>query len=323
MTGKNLLAAAALCSAFALSMSAQPPSPADDPDSASVEYIMLGDMLKIRQAIIDDNEYNRKKFEPENNIKFVTIHNTAEPYSAFQERTRVNLRTSSVTSFHFCVDENEAVQILPDYTHGWHAGDGRKDGNMHSIGIEIARSQCIGKDNDLYLRAEKNAAVLAAYLLKKYGLTADDLRMHYDWIGKHCPHRILDAGNWDSFKAEVADFMQIIPAPERVTVTMEVPENEGFGGINISWNSKNNSPIYNTMYGRDFDNSRDLIDDLKRQNIKQVTVSCWIMDYDAESLMEMLQEAGIEVEAFYIPQKGVPDWVRQNVVDKETPEDVQ
>lgn len=313
MTGRNLIAAVVLGGAMALAAQ-EPPEPADDPGAATVEYIVIGDFLKIRQAIIDDNEYNRQKYEPEAEIKYVTIHNTAEPYNAFQERTRVNLRTTSVTSFHFCVDENEAVQILPDYTHGWHAGDGRKDGNMHSIGIEIARSQCIGPDNDLYLRSERNAAALAAYLLKKYGLTPDDLRMHYDWIGKHCPHRILDAGSWEDFKATVAELMEVIPEPEKVSVSMVLPANEGFGGINISWNSKTNSPLYNTMYGKDFVDIATMIDDMKVNRVDKVTVSCWVMDYDANTLIKQLADSGIAVEAFYVPVKGVPDWVRENLI---------
>lgn len=306
--------------AGALSLAAQPPPPAEDPANDRVEYIMVGDLLKIRQAVIDDNEYNRTKYEPQSEIKYVTIHNTAEPYSAIEERTRVNLRTTSVTSFHFCVDEKEAVQILPDYTHGWHAGDGRRDGNMHSIGIEIARSQCIGKDSELYRQSERNAAVLAAYLLKKYGLSTDDLRMHYDWIGKHCPHRILDAGTWEEFKASVAEIMRNLPEPEKVTLDMEVPENEGFGGINISWNRETEAPRYNTMYGQDFDDIDTMIGDLKQRNVQSVTVSCWVMDYDAGNLIGKLGENGIAVSAFYIPQKGVPDWVRKNLIGNETME---
>lgn len=47
-------------------------------------------------------------------------------------------------SFHFAVDEREAVQILPLAIHGWHAGDGRGPGNTESIGVEICRSQCRG-----------------------------------------------------------------------------------------------------------------------------------------------------------------------------------
>ena len=83
MTGRNLLAAVILGGAVTLTAQ-EPPPPADDPGATAVEYIVIGDLLKIRQAVIDDNEYNRQKYEPENDIRYVTIHNTAEPYDAFR-----------------------------------------------------------------------------------------------------------------------------------------------------------------------------------------------------------------------------------------------
>ena len=38
------------------------------------------------------------------------------------------------------------------------------------------------------------------------------------------------------------------------------------------------------------------------------------MDYDAETIINQLAEAGIEVAAFYVPEKNVPDWVRKNLI---------
>ena len=68
MTGRNLLAAVILGGAVTLAAQ-EPPPPADDPGATAVEYIVIGDLLKIRQAVIDDNEYNRQKYEPENDIR--------------------------------------------------------------------------------------------------------------------------------------------------------------------------------------------------------------------------------------------------------------
>ena len=73
---------------------------------------------------------------------------------------------------------------------------------MNSIAIEICRSTLY--DGDLYPRAEANAVKLAAYLLYIYRLDVDDLRMHYDWNGKKCPHRIIEDNRWDEFKMRVA-----------------------------------------------------------------------------------------------------------------------
>ncbi|MBO5763087.1 MAG: N-acetylmuramoyl-L-alanine amidase [Lentisphaeria bacterium] len=161
---------------------------------------------------IADNAYNRryklpKKFQ---SVDFITIHNTAEPYTAMQERDRVDFRRDkSPVSFHFAVDEKEAVQILPMSIHGWHAGDGSKGpGNTRSIGIEICRSQCRDNVDMLYRRSEANAVVLAAALLRKYQLTPEALRMHYDWNKKFCPHRILEEKRFEDLKKRVALLME-------------------------------------------------------------------------------------------------------------------
>ncbi len=159
-------------------------------------------------APIEENAYNRRyklpgKFEA---VRYVTIHNTAEPFSARQERDRVDFRRDNMSvSFHYAVDEREAVQILPLAIHGWHAGDGgRGPGNTESIGIEICRSQCRGAADWQYRRSEANAEILAAALLRHFELTAAELRTHQDWSGKYCPHRILEENRFESFRARVA-----------------------------------------------------------------------------------------------------------------------
>jgi len=159
------------------------------------EYLPLGDTPE-----------QRIKFPGpfRNGIAFVTIHNTAEPFSAVDERLRVVYRRKVRTSFHFAVDEREIVQLLPLDRHGWHAGDGEGDGNLRSVGIEICRSVFRDGNSWLYRRAEENATILAAALLRHFEMPLSALRMHRDWSGKYCPHRILEAGSWNSFTARVA-----------------------------------------------------------------------------------------------------------------------
>ena len=143
-------------------------------------------------------------------IKTVTIHNTAGYISAMEERDRVNnLRNNASVSFHFAVDEDKAVQLVPLNIHTWHAGDGSKgEGNLYSISIEICRSLGEGEKEQLYRRAEENAAILAAHLLDANNLTISALRKHQDWSGKNCPHRILGENRWEDFKSRVAEKMQ-------------------------------------------------------------------------------------------------------------------
>lgn len=136
---------------------------------------------------------------------FVTVHNTAEPFSALDERNRVENRREARTSFHFAVDERMVVQLLPLDRHGWHAGDGDGDGNLRSVGIEICRSVFRGENGWLYRRAEANAVRLASALLQVLGLSPGALRMHRDWSGKCCPHRILENGTWEAFRSRTAE----------------------------------------------------------------------------------------------------------------------
>ena len=162
--------------------------------------------LKIRADLMQASDYNKqyKLPGPMPDLKYITIHNTANVATAQNERDYLNRRKDNVyISFHYAVDENEAIQIMRHDQHAWHAGDGRGDGNMKSIGVEICRSLCKGDKYDLYLRSEANAVKLAAYLLKVNNLPLDALRMHYDWSRKWCPHRILDDNRWAEFRERV------------------------------------------------------------------------------------------------------------------------
>ena len=162
--------------------------------------------LKIRADLMQASDYNKqyKLPGPMPDLKYITIHNTANSATAQNERDYLNRRKDKVyISFHYAVDEKEAIQIMRHDQHAWHAGDGRGDGNMKSIGVEICRSLCKGDKYDLYLRSEANAVKLAAWLLKVNNLPLDALRMHYDWTRKWCPHRILDDNRWAEFRERV------------------------------------------------------------------------------------------------------------------------
>jgi len=154
-------------------------------------------------------------------VGFVTIHNTAEPFSARDERARVANRRDVKTSFHFAVDEREIVQLLPLDRHGWHAGDGEGDGNLRSVGVEICRSVFRDGNGWLYRNAEANAAVLAAALLRHFDLPLSALRTHRDWSGKYCPHRILEENSWNDFTRRVGAKLS---APEAAELAVRIAQ---------------------------------------------------------------------------------------------------
>lgn len=98
-------------------------------------------------------------------------------------------------------------------------------GNSRTISLEVIMNGTTGEDN---LKAKDNAARIAAFLLYKYGKTANDLYTHNYWLNKrngvtgsyeymcttrtptrHCPYYILTDGNngWDKFRRLVDRYL--------------------------------------------------------------------------------------------------------------------
>lgn len=154
-------------------------------------------MVTIRKNLIPEDLYSWKspyKMTPTR----IVVHNTANNASAdseikFMKKTKA--QGGRQTSFHFAVDDKEAVQGLPLDRNGWHAGDGNGKGNRQGIGIEICYSKSGGSR---FTKAEQNAVELIVYLLKKYNWGIDKVTKHQDYSGKYCPHRTLDMG-WQRF----------------------------------------------------------------------------------------------------------------------------
>ena len=144
----------------------------------------------------------------------VTIHNTTDLPNVEEDAeqyTRATWPNANMNdaSVHYYVDDINAWQNLEDTEVGWHAGDGRGPGNETTISIEIIMDGTGSKED---LGAEENGALLAAILLKRHGLTVEQLYTHNHWMGysdqivkgarKNCPLYILP--HWAQFKAKVA-----------------------------------------------------------------------------------------------------------------------
>ena len=155
-------------------------------------------MVKIVQDLVSESKYNTQcpyHMTPE----YITIHNTANDASAFNEIAY--MKRNNYNSYHFAVDDVEARQGLPLDRNNFSCGDGANGtGNRKSIAIEICYSKSGGAR---YVQAEENCVQLVAYLLKKYGLGVDRVKKHQDWSGKYCPHRILAENRWETFKNRI------------------------------------------------------------------------------------------------------------------------
>ena len=151
-------------------------------------------ILKVREMLIVSDGWGRKCPYPMTPTRIV-VHNTANDASAENE-IRYMQSNGAETSFHYAVDDKEAVLGIPLTRNTWNAGDGGNGkGNREGISIEICYSKSGGAR---FISAEKNAAELIASLLKKYGWGIDRVTKHQDYSGKYCPHRTLDMG-WDRF----------------------------------------------------------------------------------------------------------------------------
>lgn len=150
--------------------------------------------MKQREIKLDTTKYAIKcpySMSPQ----YIVIHNTANDASAENEIRYMQSNDREV-SFHYAVDDKEAVLGIPLNRNAWHAGDGAKGkGNRYGIAIEICYSKSGGAR---FSKAEENAAKLTAELLKKYGWSIERVTKHQDYSGKYCPHRTLDDG-WERF----------------------------------------------------------------------------------------------------------------------------
>ena len=172
--------------------------------------------LKLVKMLAPSAKYDIKcpySMAPE----FLTIHNTANNASALAEISFMIGNWDEV-SYHWAVDDVQAIQAIEHNRNGWHSGDGTYGtGNRKSIGIEICHSLTPG--NPKYAKSEDNGAKLTAILLHQYGWGIDRIRKHQDWSGKYCPHRILDNGNWESFKNKVQQYLNQLKGTATPTPT--------------------------------------------------------------------------------------------------------
>ncbi|WP_255202746.1 N-acetylmuramoyl-L-alanine amidase family protein [Acutalibacter muris] len=133
----------------------------------------------------------------------VVVHNTGNDAPAENEVSYMINRGDEI-SFHYAVDDQKAVQGLPENRNAWASGDGTGKGNMEGIHIEICYSLSGGPR---FAKAEDNAAQLTADILRRYGWGLAQVTKHQDYDGKYCPHRTLDLG-WERFKKMVEKYLK-------------------------------------------------------------------------------------------------------------------
>jgi N-acetylmuramoyl-L-alanine amidase len=184
--------------------------------------------IPLRAMLVDKSKYKIKcpyAMQPEH----ITVHNTYNDATAENE-VKYMITNNNEVSFHYAVDDKEAIQGIPINRNAWAAGDGGNGkGNRKSIHVEICYSKSGG---DRYKKAEDNGVKLVAQLLKEQGWGIDRVKKHQDWSGKYCPHRILAEGRWDEFKKAVEKELK---APKTKKVEVVTVAGKEYKDIANSW----------------------------------------------------------------------------------------
>ena len=171
--------------------------------------------------IVPAGRYGRHREFPLR-ARYITIHSTDNPGGTalqhargmaagnFRGKSKWN-RTGYMT-WHFTVDDREAIQSLPLDIQGEHA-DHDGPGNKTSIAIEIA----VFRDRRRQAAAVDRAARLTAWLMRDQGIPLDHVVPHYHWPQRHfhnhqknCPGILLDRGRpgprWAAFLRKVGGY---------------------------------------------------------------------------------------------------------------------
>ena len=177
--------------------------------------------VSIIEKIIPADNPNR----PGGNYQksYITIHETGNRDAGADAAAHANYLYNGAngeTGYHYTVDDHEIYHHIPDNEKAWHAGDGGTGtGNLHSIGVEL----CVNADGD-FEQTKKNAAWLAAKLMKDNGIPLTNVVQHNHWSGKNCPQTIRESGTWDAFLAMCQaeyDGGQPAPAPSGDAYTVQ------------------------------------------------------------------------------------------------------
>ena len=168
--------------------------------------------MKIIDALLTPNKYSRPQI-PLKSVKKVVLHYVGNPKSsAMANRNYFENQKNGgrYVSSHYIVGlEGEILRCVPENEVAYCSNSA----NSYSISIECCHPDATGKFTE---ETTNSAAELCAYLLKKYGLSVDDLIRHYDVTGKQCPlwfvptkyqSEAVANARWSAFKQRVAYIM--------------------------------------------------------------------------------------------------------------------
>lgn len=139
--------------------------------------------MNIEQKLLTPNKYSRPQI-PLKSVTKIAVHYVGNPNtSAIANRNYFENQKNAgrYVSSHFIVGlQGEIIQCIPLDEISYCTNQA----NSYSISIECCHPDSTGKFTEA---TEQSLVELCAYLLKKFGLDADDIIRHYDVTGKQCP----------------------------------------------------------------------------------------------------------------------------------------
>jgi N-acetylmuramoyl-L-alanine amidase len=185
--------------------------------------------LIVKQNLVSSSKYSIKcpYFMAPTEI---TVHNTGSDASAENE-IKYMITNDQEVSFHYAVDDIQALQGVPLDRNTWNAGDGQGKGNRESIAVEICYSKSGGPKFD---KSEANAATLIAQLMQKYKIPISKVKRHYDRSGKNCPERTMQKG-WQRFLDMVQKAYDLLVKPATTSTPTQTKADKSFKVGTYEW----------------------------------------------------------------------------------------
>ncbi|CDQ39565.1 N-acetylmuramoyl-L-alanine amidase [Virgibacillus salexigens] len=159
-------------------------------------------MVKIKKQLVSQSVVNKRSYGYGNPVNYIVVHQTGNTSAKANAQAHANIQTNlnpRQASWHYQVDDKEAIQSFEDGVQCWHATDGSNGpGNTTGVAIEI----CINRDGD-YRKAVQNAAELVGHLMDKHNLGISKVKQHHDFYNKNCPAQLRagkDGISWNDFK---------------------------------------------------------------------------------------------------------------------------
>lgn len=153
-------------------------------------------MVKITKNL----SYNNNYYGIRNKRLYITIHETANKSIGANAQSHANyINNGSSETWHYTVDDTQAIQHFHHTTSCWHAGN--YNGNTQSIGIEM----CVNQDGD-YLKTLANTIELVQIIQKQEGIPNANIVQHHFWSGKNCPTQLRSGRygmTWNEFKSRI------------------------------------------------------------------------------------------------------------------------